>query len=216
MSGDNSSDKDPAQECAEFEAKMEETIEAYHQLARLTQNHVYAWLALLACGWMREGRALRGLPPKDLVIPGWCAEYFTATAWQICGLADGSDFRKPLPEEAWDAPGVLNDKGKIQLAEQKLSPDEAASLLSQALGITSPGFNMFKDFRKRLSEMHTFNRFDELRTGGLRYSDALAAMAEELPSLEESVLRRKVTAGRRLVQGHLAADDQPPDDTGKT
>ena len=151
-----------------------------------------------------------------LVIPDWCADYFASIAQDVTFLADGCDIRRDLEEdrklytcsidpatqnETWTAPEI-----------PPLSPEDSVALVNLALGFTRKGYNAFGAFRAAQDQMSMFRRFEELRQSGLRYSDALQSLAEESGSKEESVLRRRVTFGRRLVKGEQPEEE----DTGRS
>jgi hypothetical protein len=113
---------------------MEKWVTWCHNAAKETQNNVYAWMALMARYWAQPISENPEASRPDLVIPGWCAQYFGDVAQTITFLASGTDFRGPPSFPINGEPAVLE-------------VDEAYKLLGQALGFTSQGRSDFKQFR---------------------------------------------------------------------
>ena len=187
-------------EAAEFERKMEGAVEAYHRLAKQTQNPVYAWLALCSRGWAHQNRRAKGLRAGDLQIPAWCADYFTDAAFDLTSLSSGYDIR--LPPDAED--------------REELAAADAMKLVPFALGLTSRGSNAFGTFRTSQEDMQVFNRMEELREQGHSAATSLGEVAREFGEREGSVLRKRVTRGRRLRKGERPEEEKQTGGEGKT
>jgi hypothetical protein len=200
----------PGDSVPDFQRRMEGAVEWCRKMAETTENPVYVWMALNYRAWgdQRHLRPADEAPP-DLVIPGWCAAYFADVAQELTFLAGGCDPRRDLSE----------DGERIEIAPgwtpPLLSEDEAMSLVTMVLGFTRRGYNAFKDYQSKLDSMKAFRDFQELRDGGLTHAQALRALAESGRAADDSVIRRRVTSGRRLVLGDRP-EDTVPGDKGKT
>lgn len=181
---------------AAYEEQVERFVESYHELAKQTKNPLYAWRAVEVRGWVWQMKQKAGVAQGALQVPAWCSEYFAKAATNIIALADGNDIRlDPVSGEA-----IVIPCGQPDIANGK-----AVDLIPLALGFVTgtPGHNAIRAARTDTEDLRIADRYQELRMTLLTPTKAREVLAAEFGAAEDSVIRKRVTRGRRLSKGQL-------------
>lgn len=191
----------------------EASIEPFHQLAKETQNPIYAWLALDARFKSKLGYAATGDIGDDFVIPGWVAEYLVDVVTELLQLAAGIDPRRASPDSQEDAPKLgiskyrtpdeilQSPEWKQYIEATRLTPQDAMKLLPAVLGLTrNGGWNAFSAFKATTSKMQEANSYEAMREHGVPSKIALHAISSAIGVSDPSHLHRRLREGRKLVK----------------
>ena len=197
-----------AEEHREFEAQVERAIAAAGHVYQETNNPVYAWLALSQANTARVRRRFDHLPTSGLNIPEWCANYFAHVAQAVMWSAHGLDF--------FAKPRDPSEPGAVSQPLQRLPTKQVASGIMRAIGITGQGFNNLEQFQKDQVDMHLALHFEQLQAVGFNYDDATEQVAKKVQSKDQSIVRKQVTRGRRLMRYRDAVRVVVAQGTGKT
>jgi hypothetical protein len=135
-----------------------------HNWYEETGNPLYAWEAIVWC--------LNAEEPQSL--PDWCTSYLRDTAENLYRLSCGKDFRDPSSGE-------------------RISPDKAAKLVSNALSISRQGKNAFASLLR--------DRDDSRSALAAAYHGPGAGVAETAWSrnVTSDSAKRRVKRGNRLL-----------------
>jgi hypothetical protein len=139
-----------------------------------TGNPIWVWHAIWVCGG--------GLSGDKYSLPDWCLEYLFASAARVESLWSRKEF-DPASKEG----------------HERLTWDEALSLLPSALGLRRQGFNSLKSADADESDARLAVKYDlELAGEGLSRAQALEQLRSET-NLDEARLRKRLTSGRKLA-----------------
>ncbi len=204
-------DKATEQDGASGTDRLAELVERYHQLARRTQNPMYAWLALQTL--LEAGVDSSGEWPiqQQMPMPGWIAAYMLSAVQCLTALSAGIDFRKPVPELDAQTVSLLSSMGpeeyfKTEEFRQRregvtLPLTEALELVPAALGLTrNGGWNAFSSFEATTQKMHEANAYKAMKAAGVPAKVALHAIASEIGVKDPSHMHARLREGRSLVE----------------
>lgn len=154
--------------------------------------------ALAENGENHESYLIARAADKYLRLPADLFEYLNVITSRICQLARGQDFRDSSSNEiknaSQDCTNVDNN--------QRIRPDQAASLVTQALGLTQPGgFNAFS-VRTRIKTTQAFvDEHSFLAEKHGSRARASAVLMDMYGFADERSLRRKLSGKKRTGGG---------------
>lgn len=203
-------DKGTEQDDTSGTDRLAEHVERYHQLARRTQNPMYAWLALQTL--LEAGVDSSGEWPiqQQMPMPGWIAAYMLSAVQCLTALSAGIDFRKPVPELDAEAIALISsmepeeylktEKFRQQTEGAHISLPKALELVPAALGLTRDGWNAFSSFEATTQKMHDANAYKAMKAAGVPAKVALHAIASEVGVKDPSHMHARLREGKSLVE----------------
>ncbi|MFT8247249.1 hypothetical protein [Roseomonas sp. BN140053] len=212
-----SDDGESSQPTSEHEPiDWESNIRRYHQLAKKTQNPMYAWLALEA-RFHSELGVLRENPiGEEFSIPGWVAEYLLQVLAGLMPLSAGVDLSKEPPASnhppidprefanIWEM--IKTPAAKRYAEAMKISYTQALTMVPAALGFTRDGgWNAFASLEATTQKMHQARFYEEAREQGIPAKVALHAIGSVIGVDDPSHMLRRIREGRKLLDDEEVA-----------
>jgi hypothetical protein len=168
-----------------YEESAKETIEAYRIRWENTRNPLFVWEAINLCfgiSVMRVREEAGSLPPPPATeaypFPDWCMAYLGIVAARLSSLADGRDYRI-APAPFGDGPSNAEALNRYWDAKPDLPAAQATDLSLWALGLRRNGSTAFKDFHLLRGKSFDVLSFEQFRSDGMTYDEAIEAIAEE-------------------------------------
>ena len=139
---------------------------------------------------------------KSVRLPAELHRFLQSAMWRLCELEAGRDFRDlpaehPHADAKWGTPEYDSRLGEwrayydgSKYGGVRVAPDAAAKLVSQALGITRPGFNAFLLSEKQNLAEIAKNIEHILRLQGTPATEARLEAMERLGYADERSVRR--------------------------
>ncbi len=192
-------------------------IKRYRELAKRTQNPVYAWLAIghllqdqngLQQGWPKD---------RDVVLPGWIAAHLQWAADRLLHLASGIDPRIDTPpldfskyssaEEAFSS-----EEFRETVEARRIAPPEAMKAVPAALGLTRGGrWNAFSSFLATINKGQEFLAYEEMKAKGIPGKIAVDVVGKGIGIEDHSRIYERIKEGRGLAAEDRVGDLPPVD-----
>lgn len=191
--------------------QLAEVVERYHQLARRTQNPMYAWLALQTL--LEAGVDSSGEWPiqQQMPMPGWIAAYMLSAVQCLTTLSAGIDFRKPVPQLDAQTIALISsmepeeyfktEEFRQQTKSAHISLPRALELVPAALGLTRDGWNAFSSLETTTQRMHEYNSYEAMKAAGVPEKVALHEIGSAIGVKDPSHIHARRRKGKSLVEG---------------